>query len=97
MFSKSNSIGSSMVTILISGFSSLFNVEYSVVVLPLPVGPETRIIPSPPYSRLLNLDSVSSLRKIQSPSSIIYYMVEKELSLSPVLQEVVKQPRYIQR
>ena len=25
------------------------------------------------------------------------YMVEKELSLSPVLQEVVKQPRYIQR
>ncbi len=39
------SIGSSMVHTLTSGVASCFRVEYSVVVLPEPVGPVTRMMP----------------------------------------------------
>ncbi len=39
------SIGSSMVHTFTSGVASCFSVVYSVVVLPEPVGPVTRIMP----------------------------------------------------
>ena len=39
------SIGSSIVQTLTSGVASCFIVEYSVVVLPDPVGPVTRMMP----------------------------------------------------
>ncbi len=81
------STGSSTVTIFLSGLSTNFNIEYKVVVLPLPVGPQTSNIPCGRCEIFFSLETVPSLKPNFSISSVAWYLSSMRIAtFSPKLE-----------